>query len=288
MSYQRFLAWKLARTKSLDLLIYLDDDLRIISKEALSKILQPFIENQEVVGVTSACKTGDVSKFRGIDVWVDQRSLPQRNRFIVNKLSSSKKTQPGGISPTGNRKIPVYRGNPYEEVSWLQGRVMAYRYESITEECFSEDLFALDHIRCGLGEDTFLSRNIGAHGKLVFYFDAGFEHPDDDSPKSYPTKAYKFGLATAYSRRFLNDHFRPFSKPFFVDRVALLKTYLGNNFLNAINFVRKPTKSYFLYAIGYGVGSLRGIFINPTAKYLTPSIRWWEDSQIAVTQTQEI
>ena len=159
---------------------------------------------------------------------------------------------------------------------------MAYSMRALSEECFSEDLFALDHIRCGLGEDTFLSRKVRSTGQLLLAFCAQFEHPDDDLPKSYPYQADKLGYASAYSRRLLNDHYRGFNPPRVPDRFALVKSYLGTVCLNWWRAVTGPKRHRFAYAWGYSRGTLRGLLQKPTARNLTPQINWRRDADAAL------
>ena len=165
---------------------------------------------------------------------------------------------------------------------------MAYRMDALMEDCFTEDLFALDQVRCGLGEDTILSRRVGTRGKLLYCFDTQIEHPNEDTSKAYPTKAFKYGHAIAYSRRFMNDHYIPFGKPTFSHRFALGRSYLGNFLVNWLTALAHPRSYRFAYAAGYTVGALRGVFISPIAKNLTPQIDWQADAGRALAQVEVI
>jgi len=159
---------------------------------------------------------------------------------------------------------------------------MAYRMSALRQDCFSEDLFALYHIRCGKGEDTFLSRQVLKYGKLVYVKNASFEHPNADTPKTYPVTAFRLGFSSAYSRRFLNDHYRITELPRFLDRMALIKSYLGNNLINFVRAMTHPRRHRWAYAWGYLRGSLRGLLQKPTAHNLTPQINWWQDAEEAL------
>ena len=44
----------------------------------------------------------------------------------------------------------------------------------------------------------------------------------------------------------------------------------------------------FLFALGYFVGSVKGLFHKPTAKNLTPKIDWWKDAQEALAKMEII
>jgi GT2 family glycosyltransferase len=179
-------------------------------------------------------------------------------------------------------------GRDYFETSWLQGRIMAYSMSAIRQDTFSADLFALDHVRCGLGEDTFLSRRVGARGKLLYTFRAVVDHPNADSPKSYPFEAYQYAYAATYSRRFQNDHYRVDQRPTRADRLALVKSYLGGIFLAWARAIRKPDRANAARARGTTLGALHGLTRPPTAKRLTPGIDWWKAADEALVNAATV
>jgi hypothetical protein len=162
---------------------------------------------------------------------------------------------------------------------------MAYRSDVLSRVIYSEDIFALSYIHCGLGsDDTYLSRCVMPYGELLLANCAKVEHPNLDVSKVYPSDMKQLGYAEAYSRRFLNDHYRLNGLPRWSDRLALVKSYLWaflSNWAKAIGTFNKPR---FAFAWGYTNGALRGIFQKPTAKNLTPHIEWRKDAQTALTQ----
>lgn len=279
LAYQRYLGWRCASGFDPEFLVYFDDDIRLKDQNTLSELLAGF-EDAAVVGATARTVTGGLEKFSNEPALMDMRTAAKSN-WLVNVLGTARKYPPGGYTPVGNRIFPD-TGEPISRVEWLQGRVMAYRMSALDPSCFLEDLFALTHIRCGLGEDSILSRQVGRKGKLILFQNLNIEHPDDAMPNSYPTRAYQLGYATAYSRRFLNDHYRVVEPPHFSDRVDLLKSYLGNNLINLARALARPRRHRFAYAWGYFVGSLRGVLQKPTARSLAPGIDWWQDAEAAL------
>ncbi|MFZ5447032.1 MAG: glycosyltransferase family 2 protein [Thermodesulfobacteriota bacterium] len=284
LSYQRYLGYKAAKNLNAQVLLYLDDDLRISQTDAIEKVVAPLKDEAgRVVGVTAPSRTGGFENIREAEALIDQDHQSRAGTpLLVKMFGAARRIPPGGLSPSGHRRFPLNQGDKYRPVEWLQGRVMAYSMQVLSEECFSEDLFALDHIRCGLGEDTFLSRKVWSKGQLLLAFCAQFEHPDDDLPKSYPYQAYKLGYASAYSRRLLNDHYRGFDPPLLSDRFALVKSYLGTACLNWWRAVTGPKRHRFAYAWGYSRGALRGLLQKPTARNLTPQINWRRDAEAAL------
>ncbi|MDX2163658.1 MAG: glycosyltransferase [bacterium] len=286
LSYQRYLGWRAAA--GYDVLVYFDDDLRVPKPDSLAQVIAPYqdMAYRDVVGVTALTHARGWNHFQDPEIVQDLDKAP---RALVRWMGASSGLLPGDISSVGNRIYPVPQsGDPYAEVRWLQGRVMAYRMQAMHEDTFSDDLFALDEIRCGLGEDTYLSRQVGAHGRLLISTTARFDHPDEDTPKSYPVKAYKLAYARAYSRRFLNDHYRVTEPPRLSDRFDLVKSYVGNMALNWVSALRKRKARYTAYAWGYTRGALRGLLQKPTARALTPTVNWRADAERALAGRQTL
>ena len=287
LSYQRYLGYLAA--KDHELLVYLDDDLRIADAQALSILLSPLTDSISgfVAGTAVIRFPQDIGSIDGAvrDRIHDSRLTPSA---MVRWFGASASTAPGGMTPLGNRVPPILNGSAYSEVEWLRGGVMAFRVKVLSEKFFSDDLFALTHVRCGLGEDTFLGRRVLSYGKLFVANECVIDHPNADAPKAYPTQAFRMGLATAYSRRFINDTYRGFNPPTFSDRTALAKGLLGGAVLGLLRALRSPSRHRFAYAIGYVSGVLRAFLLPPTARRLTPNIDWRGDARSAIGKIEII
>lgn len=283
--YQMYLGWAIAKKYQGDILLYLDDDLRIYQHDAIEKTIAPIIHKADnVVGSSALTTSGNLSKFKDVGVLIDRRQWNQTKKpLLVRWFGSSAALTPGKLGITGHGTIPQDQGNDYEPVQWFSGRVMAFRMDAFSKECFSTDLFALFNLGYGgTGEDKFISRRVGSQGNLLLAFCASFDHPDDDLPTAYSHKSCRFGYAIAHSRRLLNDDCRVFQSPHFSDRLALVKSYLGNFLLNWWRALAAPKKHRFAYAWGYTLGAFRGLIQKPTAKNLTPRINWWADADAAL------
>ncbi len=263
--FQRYLGAQIA--KEFSLIIFFDDDVRLFDNSTIQKIIDPFKWNERfVVGVTPSIE------------------FPTRKPAYARKTNHS----PGSLTPVGDRILPASSDN-YAAVDWLRGGVMAYRTQALLPEIFNEAVFALSHIRCGLGvDDTFLSRQVSKYGELLLANCTSVQHPDLDISRAYPSRGYQLAYARAYSRRFINDHFRITRPPYVFDRFLLLKSYIGNNMLNFFRFLIDPSHHHFSYAWGYLHGSLRGVFRKPTVKNLTPQINWLKDAEIALSRSIEL
>ncbi len=269
--YQRYLGFKLA--KSSEIVVFIDDDIHLPQSDIFEKVLRPFLwKDRNIVGVSPVI------------------NFPNRiNENNKRDLTEAQKKNMGGVTPTGNRIVPINTGKDYDEVKWLRGGMMAYSYPSIEKVIYAPDVFAMSRIGCGLGvDDTFLSRCVGVFGELLIANCAQIEHPDLDTSKVYSQDAKHRGFAVAYSRRFLNDHYRITRPPTIGDRLALVKSYVGNSLLNWTRALSSRDKYDFAYARGYSMGALKGIFQKPTARSLTPEIDWWQDAEDAMARAVTI
>jgi GT2 family glycosyltransferase len=261
--YQRYLGAEIA--KEYKWVIFFDDDIRVHESDVIEKIIEPFLwRNRSIVGVSPR-----------IDF--PSRSLIQkktRNNYL-----------PGSVTPVGDRVLPFDDGSAYVTVAALRGGVMAYRLKALLSVMFCEDAFAMSHIRCGLGvDDTFLSRQVGQFGELLYASCVRVEHPDTDVSRAYPASSYNLAYARAYSRRFINDHFRVNRLPTLSDRYFLLKNLLGNVSLGFWRAFQTMDKVQLAYAWGYLRGALRAFLQEPTSKNLTPGINWRVDAEQALVR----
>ncbi len=275
LPYQRFLGWKVAQAYQYEILIFMDDDLRLQNRYVLENFLSEFLKQENISGATAKIFSIINDKLEINKFWGNKNK-------IISQLGLSSKIKPGGITSYGNRVLPEFHKNNFAYVEWLQGRIMALKKNSLDESDFSPDLFSMYEKKLGKAEDTYLSRQVLKTGKLIMINIEGFSHADDIEPAAYPTKPYHFGKAVAYSRRFLNDHYRINKPPRLKDRLDLLQTYAGNVFLNALSVINKRDKASVNYFIGYLYGSFLGIFKRPSTKNLTPHINWWQDAEDAL------
>ena len=291
LAYQRYLGWRITATERCQILVYLDDDLRINDRYSLERLLTPmFSGDSKVVGCTGDIRFGDLGNLEeGQQSLRDRHAFSQKPRSKLVKLfGSSRGLPPGALAASGHRSPPEAAAGSQAPVQWLRGGVMAYRMSALSEDCFSADLFALSEIGCGHGEDTLLSRRIASRGRLLMNFNAVFNHPNADTPKSYATKAFHMAYGTAYSRRLLNDNYRWPGRVRMADRIALLKSYCGTSLLNWLRALTSPRAHRLAYACGYTLGALNGVFLPPRSSRLTPGIDWAADAQRALSASDAV
>lgn len=282
VSFQRYLGWKLAKRSNAEILLYLDDDMRITQRDAVELLLRPLTdEDEKIVGTTAPI----IFPTKIVD---DSSRKSLSNRFLskLKLFSWSGQNTPGSLTATGVRIPPVdFSPEGYGRVKWAYGGVMAFKMSMLGQDSFLEDSFALHHIGCGLGEDTLISHIASKKGDIYLVPSAEFVHPNADDSKAYSREAYKFGYATAYSRRLINDHHQGGS--ILTNRLSLLRSYFSNNLINLFSFITTLDSKALKYATGYFLGSMRGLFQKPTADRLTPKIDWWGDAERAVSETVE-
>ena len=290
LAYQRYLGWRVAREEHGKLLLYLDDDLRISDPDSISRLLEPFDNRRDsVVGCTGSILYPE-DRETTADAAVQDRVRFSKSKtpLVVRLFGSSRGMFPGSLTPSGHRCPPAVSDGGTADVQWLRGGVMACRIDSLTEDCFSEELFALSELGYGHGEDTLLSRRLASKGRLLFVSGARFLHPCADTPKAYSTRAGKMGYGNAYSRRLLNDNYRWPAAPTLADRFALRKSYAANTLLNIFRALRSPAPHRLAYAWGYFCGALKGVFLPPSHHRLTPHIDWHKDAEMAIGRQVEI
>lgn len=270
LPYQRYLGWKVAMRFSSKYLVYLDDDLRPAKPETIHNLLRPLQVETGIIGVTANI------------VYSTGRNVKEDNRF-VRFFGDSREYGPGNITPAGNRISVEFDGTNYVPVDFLSGGAMAFLTMAITENVFSRDLFAMYEKKIGKGEDTILSLRLHGSQPYLYAFNSVFFHPNNKAV-AYPTDSFKNGFAIAYSRRLINDNYRGLNPPYLRDRLALIKSYLGNNLINFVKALTHPKRYRFAYALGYFMGSLRGLIQKPSASNLTPDIDWEADAEKAISQ----
>jgi glycosyltransferase involved in cell wall biosynthesis len=281
LPYQRYLGWLAAHCHHT--ILYLDDDLRIHQHDAVEKIIAPvFAANKRIVGVT-ALPVVQKSSSHLDGVKAQRAPRPLFARWLFTWFGSSRGLPPGSLSPSGERIPPRFSEQDYEPVEWLYGRVMAFRMDALTADCFSDALFAAYERHMGKAEDTFLSRRVSFKGEmLIAHCVSGMIHPDADDPRAYPTQALPLGRSIAYSRRLLNDNYRGINTTCFTDRLALFKTYLGNTFVQWLWALITFKRYRWSYAIGYTWGAIQGILLPPQARRLTPHLHWEQETEKAI------
>lgn len=257
-----------------DVIVFVDDDISFPNDRVFEKILLPFQwVDRFVVGVTPLIK---------FPAFTQTKKHPN-----FGFLSKAFRIQPGDITPVGDRIPPGNCDQDYVITSWLRGGVMAFRSDSLLRVIYDEDTFALSEIGCGLGaDDTILSRRVGISGSLVLACCIQVLHPNKDKSKVRPSNIFKLGYANAYSRRFINDHFRVRTPPNVFDRTYLFLYLFSNSFKNFVNAFRDTEN--LNYALGYLSGTIDALMKPPLSKNLSPSVNWRKEFEFSLARAIQI
>jgi len=165
---------------------------------------------------------------------------------------------------------------------------MALKMAAISDSIFSDALFTMCSLGFGHGEDTVLSRRLHSRGALFLVPGAVFHHPNTDSPKAYATEAFRLGMGVAWSRRLINTNFRWPGRPTLADRSHLLGAYVLGSCLHALSALASLRRDRARYALGYVIGSFRGLIQPPSAASGRTRINWRMDAQTAIRRLHQV
>jgi len=193
--YQRYLGKKMSES---EILIFMDDDMRILQKNAFEKILERY-NDKYIVGV--------------------QPNFTNANEFLQEKLSKSKlnigskkifnilKTFTGYHIPSdGKLSFCGVRGKKPKNkgcVEYFNGGVFSVKRDAIFTEKFNYYLFTIFEEKLGMGEDTLLGYEVSKYGKISYLAESMFLH-DDQKDSSYSVDILSYANRVSYSRLYLS------------------------------------------------------------------------------------
>jgi len=255
LPFQRRLAYQ--ASAGCDLLLYLDDDLRIRDRTSVRVVVKA-LDGPGVVAATAAILA----------------PASRRPQPWARGRGSSRRVWAGDLTPSGNRTAPPTDGNTYPKVGWLRGGVMAFRRPALSLDCFPESLMGMASVGLGLGEDLVIARRVLRRGRIVLAVDAKFEHPATDQTRSFVTTGFRGGFAAAYSRRLINDVYRGDRPTYLVDRLALGASWAGNAAHEAAEALRSLSLVQSARACGYVCGALEGAIRPPGQAHTGGMVGW--------------
>lgn len=194
--YQRYLGYLSSQS---DVLIYFDDDMRILDDQAFEKILAQF-QREDVVAV----QPNFVNQNEFLDDAVPRSRLNILKRFkrsfsLLKCLSGYCVPEEGKVSYCGIRGA---KPHDLGYVECFNGGVFAVRRSALYQD-FNFKLFDLFEKRMGMGEDTILGFSVAQQGNIVYLADAMFLH-DDQKDSTYTVDFKSYGLRVSYSRLYLS------------------------------------------------------------------------------------
>jgi len=247
--YQRYLGYIEAKE---DILIYFDDDMRVIDKSCFEKILAIY-DNEEIVGVQPNFTYGHE--------FFDQEMPKSKVRQLAKKNIFFKylKTLSGHPSiPNGKFYLSGLRGSKPENKSsmeWFNGPVFSARKKNLYNN-FNFNLFKLYENKMGKAEDAILGFTLSQEGNIIYLDEELFFH-DDQGDSTYSVNFISYGKRVAYSRLYLSFEFARLSNTLFILAFLHYNLYiLGRITSMIINQLFGVKKSRFQIIYGY----LKGYF----------------------------
>jgi glycosyltransferase involved in cell wall biosynthesis len=259
--YQRYVALLAAKS---EFVMFLDDDLEVLNDRVFQEVLDTFLTNQEIVGVTAK-----VDYHGGLFV---QNSIKTMSRFlgpfknVFQKISLNNNPTPGKINVVGNGGGYTI-GNEY--VQYFPGPNMSFRKE-ICLKLFDEILFAAYVRKIGKGEDKYLSMKANQFGKLYCLGElTHFYHPPIES--SYNSKLVEFQTKQNYSRYLLiKQYLQTFRKNDFL-AIPIFFWYSGMRLIGSLNNFNRFK--------GILIGTKHVILFGLNCKRMYPSSYFFETAK---------
>jgi glycosyltransferase involved in cell wall biosynthesis len=202
--YQRYIGHI---ESSNDILVYFDDDMRILDKQCFTKILSIY-ENIGVVGV----QPNFTYKNEFFDIKIPKskiKKLSKKFHFynFLKILSGNPKINDGKFWFSGLRGLKPRDGGTIE---WFNGPVFSVKKQFLYKN-FNFNLFDLYEKRLGKAEDAILGFTASRLGKIIYIEDKMFFH-EDNNDSVYSADLISFGSRVAFSRLYLSFEYARLSK----------------------------------------------------------------------------
>lgn len=202
--YQRYLGTLASKS---EIIVFFDDDVKIIDDSIFNVIKTAFQKNSEIAGVSAG-----IYYESGVEINQSKKSIILPN---TGKISWLGKTT----------------GLPNEDafVDYFPGPIMAFR-KSIVNHLFDEYMFSIFEKRIAMGEDKVISMRASKYGKLFYLGSKTYiHHPPEKS--TYFINKVDFIAKTTFSRLWLSKqyayaHNKQIWKAYLIFSMYLLKQFI--------------------------------------------------------------
>lgn len=194
--YQRFLG---CHSSNANYLLYLDDDMEIISLDVFEVLQNEIAKHENLAGL--------VLKFEDKHEDTSLSKIPKSNllsnesviKKIVNWITCYPILPDGKFGLCGNRgKQPLNGG----QTEWLSGGAFLAKRDSVFKN-FNVQLFDLFEQKLGMGEDAIIGYGLSKQGHLIYFPSLLFYH-NDQKDSTYSTNQFEFAKRVIYSRLYIS------------------------------------------------------------------------------------
>jgi len=193
--FQRYLGFKKSNA---DILVFLDDDMRINNKKCFSEILS-FYKDKSIIGVQP--NFSYKNNFLDHEIPKSKLKYMAKKNYILNflkGLSGNPEINEGAFSYAG---LKGKKPRNLKQVEWFYGPIFSARRNALYFN-FNFNLFKIYEKNLGKGEDAILGHTLSKKGKILFMEKKNFSH-EDTGNSSYSRSIYDFSKRVAYSRLYL-------------------------------------------------------------------------------------
>jgi glycosyltransferase involved in cell wall biosynthesis len=252
--YQRYLGFMQSKA---DVVVYLDDDMELISKRVF-KDLENIFYDSSVVGLAINFKDKNINNsLSKVPVSINRKTNILISKFF-RSISLNSIPEKGQISLFGLRGE---QPNHLMETAIISGGAFAAR-RSMLFSNFNFQLFELFERKIGMGEDTLIGYGLSKTGKILFYEPVCFLH-NDEAGSNYSLDLIAYSKRVIYSRLYIALEKARFDKKmsFFIYLKYMWYVFfrvLGSFF----SLILRPGKSEFKVFRGIVLGFFESFKLN--------------------------
>lgn len=265
--YQRYIGYLLSNS---EILVYLDDDMRVIDKECFDKILELYC-NEKIVGVQP--------NFLYEHNFFDHKMPKSKTRELAKKNMIFKflKILSGNFEQTdGKLWLAGIRGNKpknKKRIEWFNGPIFSVK-KSFIYLNFNFSLFRLYERKIGKAEDAILGFTVSQSGDIVYLDQKLFSHDDQDD-SMYSLNYFYHALRVAHSRLYLSLEYSRLTKTSMILAVLHFNIFVIGRIISLtlnqfIDYKSDRNKILFGYIGGY----LKAIFEIKKLSFFENEFYW--------------
>jgi len=247
---QRYIGFTMTQS---EIVVFLDDDVRITDKSCFDKILKEY-KNPNVYGVQPSIKYQHVFFDSKIPSSPLRRGSKKNTLLGFLKALSGNPTIPKGKFWLAGLRSSLPSDKGY--IEWFNGPVFSARKKFLYLG-FNFNLFELYNLGLGKGEDAILGFTLSRIGSIKFQQENTFLHEDQEDSK-YSKNLFVFYKRMSFSRMYLSFEYsrqKPF--PFVVAFLHYNLYIIGRLITLMLNQLYSFDIDRFIVAKGY----LKGYFL---------------------------